>query len=74
MEGVFRKDIPAAELRMGAPPGGRGARPEAGPGARTPGEETGLEQASLCRMLQTRGEGLAPQSPCPLHPHPGQAS
>ena len=46
MEGVFRKDIPAAELRVGAPPGGRGARPEAGPGARTPREDTGLEQAA----------------------------
>lgn len=73
MEGVFRKDIPAAELRMGAPPGGRGARPEAGPGACTPERRPGQSKprdAECCRP----GEGLASQRPCPLRPHPGQAS
>ena len=44
-EWVFRKDIPAAELRMGAPPGAEG--PDGG-WARVPhtGGVTGLEQAA----------------------------
>ena len=45
MEGVFRKDIPAAELRMRAPPGAEG--PDGG-WARVPhtGGVTRLEQAT----------------------------